>query len=383
MLAASRATDGSQMPRLAPLLLLPPLLFLAACSKTPSPPDPLRAVRAITVSEGSTGGQVDFAGEVRARTESRLSFRVAGKMVSRVVEVGSQVRPGQALARLDPQDLRLGEAAARAALQVAQANAAQADADVQRYRDLRDQGFISAAELDRREHTHQAAQAQLEQARAQASVQGNQAAYTVLTADAAGIVTAVEAEPGAVLAAGAPVLRVAHDGPRDVVFSIPEQQVDAVRILLGRAGALRVHLWGEPEGVFTAARVREVAAAADPVTRTYLVKADLARPEARLGRTAMVSMAVPAQPGLWRLPLSAVFERQGRSTVWLLDRATMAVRAQPIQVAGVEGNALLVAGGVTAGQTVVTAGVHALTEGQKVSLYGASAVAPASSVSAR
>ncbi|HET9821993.1 MAG TPA: efflux RND transporter periplasmic adaptor subunit [Burkholderiaceae bacterium] len=339
-------------------------------------------MRTITIGDGSTGGRVEFAGEVRARTESRLSFRVAGKMVSRAVDVGAQVRAGQVLARLDAQDLRLGEEAARAAMHVAQANAAQAAADLQRYRDLRAQGFISAAELERREHAHQAAQAQWEQARAQAGVQGNQTGYSLLTADAAGVVTAVEAEPGAVLAAGAPVIRVAHDGPRDVVFSVPEQQVDALRALRGRPGVLHVRMWGEPEAQDSPARIREVAAASDPVTRTYLVKADLSRQDVSLGRTVTVGLTVLPQPGLLRLPLQAVFEQQGHSSVWVLDRTSMTVRAQRIQVSSAEGNAVLVAGGVSAGQTVVSAGVHALTEGQKVSIYAAPAV-PASAAAVR
>jgi RND family efflux transporter MFP subunit len=354
------------------------LLLASACSKAPPQAEPVRAVRTVTVGDVSAGGQVDYAGEVRARTESRLSFRVAGKMLSRRVDTGAAVKAGQVLARLDPQDLLLGQDAARAALLGARVNAEQAAADLQRYRDLRAQGFISAAELERRDSAHRAAQAQMAQAEAQAGVQGNQARYAALVADVAGVVTEVEAEPGAVLGAGATVLRLAHDGPRDVVFAVPEQQVDLVRALAGRPGAVRARLWGDPAGTAWPITVREIAAAADPVTRTFTVKADLGRVAARLGQTVTVSLAVPPQPGVWRLPLSAVFEQQGRSTVWLLDPTTMTVKAQSVQVAGAEGNEILVAGGLSAGQIVVSAGVHTLTPGQKVTRYGAPAPVAAS-----
>jgi RND family efflux transporter MFP subunit len=338
----------------------------------------------MTVAAGQTGGAVDYAGEVRARVESRLAFRVGGKMVSRPVGLGDNVKAGQVLASLDSQDLRLGQDAARSAVQAARVNHDQALADFRRFKDLRDQGFISAAELERRETTLKAAQAQLEQAQAQAGVQINQARYTTLVADVGGVVTAVEADPGAVLSAGATVLRLAQDGPRDVVFSVPEDQAGALRALQGRAGALQVRIWGS-NAVPVPGTVREVAAAADPATRTFIVKADIGQTTARLGQTAAVSIALPAVQGVIKLPLAAVFEQQGKSSVWLLDRSTMTVRAQPILVAGAEGNQVVVAGGLLAGQQVVSAGVHVLTPGQKVSLYGAAPVvaAAASSVVAR
>ena len=160
----------------------------------------------MTVSSDAAGGVHEFAGEVRARTESRLSFRVGGKLLRRNVDAGSAVKAGQVLAQLDPRDLRLGQDAARAALVAAQANYNQTLADFRRYKDLRDQGFISSADLERRDTALKAAKAQLDQAQAQASVQGNQAAYASLVADASGVITGVEAEPGMVVAAGAPVL---------------------------------------------------------------------------------------------------------------------------------------------------------------------------------
>jgi membrane fusion protein, multidrug efflux system len=365
--------------KLQRLVWLAPLVLLAACSRPAPLPEPVRAVRTITVGAEAAGSTVEFAAEVRARTESRLGFRVGGKLVKRNADVGDSVRKGQVLASLDPQDLRLAQDASSAALQAARVNAEQAASDLKRARELRAQGFISDAELDRRDNAAKAAQAQWDQAKAQASVQGNQARYGDLVADVSGVVTAVDAEPGAVLAAGAAVLRLAHDGPRDVVFAVPEQDVSALRALTGKAGAVKVRLWGGT--ALLPATVREVAAAADPATRTFAIKADIGRADVRLGQTATVMLAVPAMPGALRLPLAAVFEHQAQSSVWVLDRESMTVRARPVQVAGAEGSMVLVASGLRAGEQVVSAGVHTLTPGQKVSLYGAAAPgAPASGV---
>jgi RND family efflux transporter MFP subunit len=356
---------------------------LTACSKQETAPDPVRAVRTQTVVAQSAGGSYEFAGEVRARTESRLSFRVGGKIARRSADLGDAVKPGQVLAQLDPQDLRLGQDAAQAALLGAQANLDQVMADYQRYKDLRDQGFIGAAELERRDTAVKAASAQLAQAKAQSGVQGNQARYAALVADASGVVTGVDAEPGMVVAAGTPVLRLAHDGARDVVFAVPEDKVGLVKALAAQPGRFTVRLWGAG-GAPLAANIREIAAAADPVTRTFLIKADIgnAASEVRLGQTATVLVELPQTAGVAKLPLSALKEEQGRSIVWLVDRASMTVRPQAVQVAGADGNDAVISAGLQAGQIVVTAGVHVLNPGQKVKFYvdpGAPAASAASS----
>ncbi|HJV61424.1 MAG TPA: efflux RND transporter periplasmic adaptor subunit [Albitalea sp.] len=344
---------------------------LAACSKTEPAPEPIRAVRTVTVSSDAAGGTYEYAAEVRARTESRLGFRVGGKLVRRSVDAGSTVKAGQVLAQLDPQDLRLGQEAARAALLAAQVNHDQTLADFKRYKDLRDQGFISSAELERRDTALKAAKAQLDQAKAQASVQGNQAAYAALVADASGVITGVDAEPGMVVSAGAPVVRLAHDGPRDIVFAVPEDKVDLVKALASQPGRFKVRLWGartEP----MPATIREIAAAADPVTRTFTVKADIgtnASKEVRLGQTATVLVEMPKTVGINKLPLSALKEEQGHTVVWVVDKANMTVKTQPVQVAGADGNDAVISGGLSPGQVVVTAGVHVLNPGQKVKFY--------------
>jgi len=361
-------------------LLLPIAAALAACSPGAPPAEPIRAVRTVTLIGTSVGGEHEYAAEVRARTESRLGFRVGGKLLSRTANLGDAVRAGQALAQLDPGDLKLSQEAAQAALAAAKAGYEFSEAEFKRYKELRDQGFISGLELERRETSLTAARAQYEQARAQASVQGNQTRYATLTADASGVITGVDAEPGAVVAPGTAVVRLAHDGPRDVVFNVPEDRVAELRALAGKAGALKVHVWNDGQTPI-AATVREVAAAADPATRTFVVKADVGRVDVRLGQTASVKIEMPRVAGQIKLPLAAVFEAKGEPAVWVVDRTSMTVRQQPVRVAGAEGNDVVLASGLAPGQTVVIAGVHVLSSGQKVRLYaergsGGNAAAP-------
>lgn len=356
--------------------------LLAACSPVTPPAEPVRAVRTVTLTTTSTGGEHEYAADVRARTESRLGFRVGGKLLWRAANLGDAVRAGQSLAQLDPGDLKLGQEAALAALGAAKASYEFSEAEFKRFKELKEQGFISGWELERRETALSAARAQYEQARAQASVQGNQTRYATLTADASGVITAVDAEPGAVVAAGASVVRLAHDGPRDVVFNVPEDRVSALRALAGKSGALKVHVWNDGQTPISAT-VREVAAAADPATRTFVIKADVGRANVRLGQTASVKVEMPRVAGQIKLPLTAVFEVKGAPAVWVLDRASMTVKQQPVRVAGAEGNEVVLAGGLNAGETVVVAGVHVLSPGQKVRLYAerlstASANAPTS-----
>lgn len=355
------------LPTLTTVVALVTLGALSACSRPEPAPEPVRAVRTLTVGRESATLSREFAAEVRARTESRLAFRVGGKLVRRTVDLGDSVKAGQLLAQLDPQDLKLGQDAARAAVQAAQTSLDQTAADFRRYKELREQGFISAAELERRDSALKAAQAQLEQARAQAGVQVNQVGYAQLSSDVAGVVTGVDAEPGAVVTAGTPILRIAHAGPRDVVFSVPEDQVGALRGLIGRKDAIAVRPWGAQ--ALLHATVREVAAAADAATRTFLVKADIGAADLRLGQTATVLLPGREHNDVTRLPLTAVLELAGRSSVWLLDPQSMTVRSQPVEVAGADTNMVLISAGLTPGQEVVTAGVHVLNPGQKVKRY--------------
>jgi RND family efflux transporter MFP subunit len=365
------------MPKVRTALVLLALAALAACSKQAPAPEPERSVRTLKLDSGSAGMVLEFAGEVKARTESRLSFRVGGKLLSRRVNGGDSVRPGQVLAQIDAQDLVLAQDAAKAGVLAARANRDQLGAELKRFIELRDQGFISAAELERRDTAFKAAQAQLDQAKAQAGVQGNQAGYAQLVADHAGVVTGVDAEPGMVVGAGTPIVRVAADGPRDVVFAVPEDKLASLRAAAALPGALKVRPWGQGQSEL-ALTLREVSAAADPVTRTFLFKADAGRStELKLGQTATVLLELPRTDNIIKLPLSAVLEQQGKTSVWLLDPATMTVKPQAVQVGGVDGNEVVIASGLSTGQEVVVAGVHVLTPGQKVRRYEPNGKPPA------
>lgn len=339
---------------------------LAACSRPEPAPEPLRAVKLLTVGANALQAQQEYAGEVRARTESRLGFRVAGKIMQRPAELGAHVRPGELLAQLDPQDYQLAAQAAQAQVTAAQTQQELAAADYQRYARLQAQNFISGAELERRETTLKAAQATLAQSRAQAAAQSNQTGYTRLLADVAGVITAIEAEPGQVITAGAPVLRLAHDGPRDVVFAAPEDKVSALRT----GQAVQVRPW--VQGALLQGRIREVAASADPTTRTYAVKVALegANPPA-LGATVYVlpqSLGRAGQTAI-TLPTTALLQQGNGTAVWVYDPATSTVRLQKIEVATADGNAAVVASGLTPGMQVVATGVHVLSPGQKVTVY--------------
>jgi len=353
-----------------PLRLLPALavsvLALAACTKPEPPQEPVRAVKVISVGASSFESGYEFSGEVRPRVESRLGFRVAGKIVRRQAELGQRVKAGQVLAQLDPQDFQLAADASRAQVAAASTNRDLAAADFKRFSALKDQNFISGAELERRETTLKAAQAQLDQAKAQLSSQGNQARYTTLVADVSGVITAIEAEPGQVVSAGTPVVRIAQDGARDVVFSVPEDKVAAVT----PGSPVTVRIWAENRSV--EGKVREVAASADPVTRTYPIKVALdASAQLALGSTVYVSPQALSHAGaqVIKLPTSALRQEGKGTSVWVLDKGTMTLKSQPVQIATADGNDAVVASGLQPGALVVSAGVHVLSPGQKVTIY--------------
>ena len=341
-------------------------LLLSGCSRPEPPPEPVRSVKLLTVGVAALQSQTEYAGEVRARVESRLGFRVAGKIVQRQAELGQRVKAGQVLAQLDPQDYQLAAQAAQAQVSAAQTQRDLAAADFKRYATLKEQNFISGAELERRQATLQAAQATLAQARAQASSQGNQTDYTRLLADVAGVVTSIEAEPGQVVSAGTPVLRIAQDGARDAVFAVPEDTVAQVK----PGQTVSVRLWSG--GATLTGRVREVAASADPVTRTYEVKVGLdGATAAPLGATVYVAPQGLGHAGTQAITLpTTALRQQGQGTaVWVYEPASGTVRSQDVEIASADGNAAVVASGLTPGMQVVATGVHVLSPGQKVLVY--------------
>jgi multidrug efflux system membrane fusion protein len=362
------------MRRRIAFLVCTALLTVAGCSKPEPAPEPVRSVKLITIATSANDGEQVFAGDVRARVESRLGFRVGGKILKRQAEIGQLVKAGEPLAQLDPQDLRLAADAARAQAAAARTNRDLASADFKRYAALKAENFISGAELDRREATLKSAQASLDQAQAQLAAQGNQAGYAVLRADAPGVITGVDAEPGQVVAAGAPVVRLAQDGQRDAVFAVPEDQVR--RFATGQS--VEVRTWSNPSAPPIAARVREVGAAADPVTRTFTVKVALDGAALPLGSTVSITATGVDSGGKARIriPTSALRRDGEKTTVWLLDEPTMTVHEQTVVVSGIDGNDVTIQSGLKPGMRIVAAGVHVLAPGQKVLVYeGNSALA--------
>lgn len=340
--------------------------LLAGCSKAPPPAPDVRPVRALTLAAGNGGASAEFSGDVRPRYESRLGFRVGGKISARQVDVGTVVKRGQVLMQLDPQDLRLGQAQADASLRAAQTSAELARAELKRYQDLRAQNFVSQAVLDEKIAAARSTQAQAEAARAALRNQANQTGYARLLADADGVVTGIDAEVGQVVQAGTPVVRVARTDEKEVVIGVPEDQVDALR----EVADVKVRLWADPDASIPG-KIREVSPVADPATRTYTVKVTVpAREDIRLGMTAVVALQKKGdgQAGI-RVPLPALVQNGGATSVWVVENG--AVRLVPVKVGGVAGNDVVLVDGVRPGQTIVAAGVNLLKSGQKVKILAA------------
>jgi len=354
------------------------LLVLAACGKKEYKELPTRAVKLMAAADHVPDQtRESFSGEVHARIESRLAFRVGGKLVSRAAQLGQSVQAGQVLAQLDPRDYQLGAQAARAQVQAATTARDLAAADLKRFESLRAQGFISGAQLEKYQAQFKANSAQLEQAQAQAAVQNNQADYGQLKADHAGIITAILAEPGQVLGAGQAVVQLAQDGPRDVIFSLPEGAQKSAPL----GSVVNISSWTASSAQVQqhwTGHVREVAASADPMTRTFAVKVaiDAAQNQApSLGSTVHVQLknAKTQEPAVIELPLSAL-KREGKNTTVFVYTPTQGqvqgqVHQRVVQTADVDGDAVRIVQGIQPGELVVTAGVHTLTDGQKVQRY--------------
>ena len=351
-------------------------LALGACSGKKETPEPIRSVKLITVGASDLNVQGEYAAEVKARVESRLSFRVGGKILVRQAEAGQRVQAGQVLAEVDVQDYALAAQAAQAQVIGARSQRDLAAADFKRYEALLAQNFISAAELERRAATLKAAQATLDQALAQAQAQSNQASYAKLMASSSGVITGVEAEPGQVVSAGQPVVRFAQDGPRDAVFAVPEHVVG--RLKLGQKMTATVSNGNQT----VQGQVREIGASADPATRTFTVKLGLEKAEALpLGITLNVHapQLAGSQSNVIKVPTSALRQEGQQTTVWLFDSASGTVSSQVVQVATADGNDVVIASGLKPGQQIVSAGVHVLSPGQKVTVYNPEALTPPAS----
>jgi RND family efflux transporter MFP subunit len=347
------------------LLTLATLTLVSACrSGDEAPASEVRPVRATTIESRAIGDTIALTGRVQAQTEINESFRIGGRLIERNVEIGDTVRPGQLLARLDPQNEESGLQAARAGLVAAQAQLVEARNNHARMRDLVAENAVSRAAFDQAVAVLQTAESQVNSARANVNLAENRLSYTLLQATAAGVVTARGAEPGEVVGAGSMVVQVAREGARDAVFDVPAQVKDSA----SRRTVVTVALVDDPN-VTAEGTVREVSPRADPVTGTFAVRVQLKDPPApmRLGSTVTGRIKLDSVPAI-QIPASALMRADGGVAVWVYDPAAGTVAARNITVAGSNEATAQVASGLNPGDIVVTAGVQALRPGQKVRL---------------
>ena len=337
--------------------------LLAACGNGKTVQEPVRPVLTQTVIPGAAATRDVYSGEIRARYESDVAFRVGGKLVARPVDAGARVTRGQVLARLDPEDARLAAQAAGAQFASAEGDFALAKSELDRHADLLAKKFISPSAFDVKQNAFNAAKARAEQARSQAAISSNQAGYTTLVADADGVVVSVTAEQGQVLAAGQAVLRLAHAGEKEVVLNAPESQLARFKV----GNAVAISLWADPATVFPG-RIREIAGGADSVTRTYTVRVSALNPPAQvqLGMTANVIFATSTDANLVLVPLSALARDGDNAAVWVVDPKTSQVKLRPVTVGQFREDGVTITAGLHAGDVVVTAGVHKLRANQVV-----------------
>jgi RND family efflux transporter MFP subunit len=307
----------------------------------------------------------DFVGVVKARYETDLSFRVAGKIVSRVVNVGDLVRAGDVVARLDRQDLELQVESAEAELAAAASSLSQAAADLDRYTKLKTRGWATIADFDRKRATKDEAEGRVERAKRSLNLARNQLNYADLQADADGVITATLAEPGQVVAIGQAVARLAHRGEKEAVVALPETWLDEAR-----ASKATMHLWSDGDRSFTA-RLRELSPQADPATRTYAARFTIENPDetVALGMTATVTLSLATDASVAKLPLAAIFNRGIGPLVYVVDKSGE-LEPRQVTVASFTEDAALVISGVHNGDQVVTLGAQKLEAGVKVRPVG-------------
>ncbi len=348
----------------APALVLLAATLLAACGGKEAPAPAPRPVWVVQVQAGAGGGALGFPGDVHAREESPLSFRIGGKLVRRAVGAGDRVEQGQVLAELDPADQALQAQAARAQLAAAEAELARAQGERDRYAKLVERQLVSRSAYEAQKAAYEAAAAQVRAARAQSDVTRNQAGYTELRAPRAGVIASRQAEAGQVVAAGQSVFVMAADGGREVAIDLPEDRVGRFRV----GDPAQVELWSVP-GQRLPARIREIAPAADARTRSFAARValdDAVQAQVALGQSARVYLPSEADVGHLQVPLSALQRGEdGGAAVWVV-RGGQALRV-PVVAGELGSESVPVSGdGLRAGDWVVAAGGHLLREGEPV-----------------
>lgn len=321
-------------------------IALSACSKEAAQPAKIERP-ALTQIVGTLAGEGSrlYSGEIRARYEVSMGFRVGGKLAERLVDTGAQVKAGQVLARLDSADAGLAAGAAQSQYRLV-------EADALRYRELHNKGFVSASALEAKE-------AALQVARAQAGLTHNQTEYTVLRAEHDGVVTAMLVEVGQVIAAGQPVLSLARSGELEAAIEIPEEQFHLRHV--GDAAEVMTL-----DGVTAAGRLRELSPNADAVSRTYAARVSFNAAKAALGMTARVHFNDKASNELL-IPLTAVYQQGKQTAVWVVA-ADRSISLRQVRIEAYRDNGAVIASGLKGGERIVSAGVHRLSPGEKIQL---------------
>lgn len=337
------------------------MLALTACEKPAVQAPPPRPALVIEVGKTASSAATVLVGEVKSRYESNQGFRINGKIIERKVDVGTIVKKGQVLARLDASDTNLGASAAMADVRVAEANRALAKSEVERQRQLVNKKFVSQSSLDRFEAELKTADARVNQAKAQAAVSSNQSRYAALVADRNGVVTQIRAEPGQVVEAGEIIAQVVDTTQIEVLVAVPESRVAKIKV--GDAATLK--LWADREKTYNG-KVREIAPAANSATRAFDVRVAFIDADAtvKLGMTAGVRLASDA-PASIIVPSDALTQINGKNSVWVIGKDNL---ANPREVATGQytEEGVTVVSGLQAGELVAIAGVHTLIKGQKV-----------------
>jgi RND family efflux transporter MFP subunit len=362
-------------------LALCALAVLSACQRSAeAPAAEIRPVRAMTIEKRDSSGMVALTGTVQAQTEINQSFRIDGRLVERTVDIGDNVKPGQLIARLDPQNEESGLQTARAQLAGANAQLVEARSNYARMSELVVEDAVSRAQYEQAKALLQSAEAQVQSVQGQLNLSQNRLSYTRLFSDVAGVVTARGPQPGEVVSAGRMIIQVAREGARDAVFDVPAQIKDSARLDAddpvasgSKAPAVRrpdiAITLGTNPNVTAKGRVREVSPRADPVTGTFAVRVRLLDPPAamRLGSTVTGRIQLDAVSGI-SIPAAALVRADGRTAVWVFDAKAGTVSLRNIAVRASDSTMVQVASGLNPGDVVVTAGVQALRPGQKVRL---------------
>lgn len=337
-------------------------VIFTGCKKPEEPSPAPRPALVMTISNEGASVGMTLVGEVKPRYESAQGFRVNGKIMERKVEIGATVKKGQLLARLDSADATLSVQSSAADVSAAEAQLALAKANLERQRQLIDKKFISAASLDSYEAQYKSASARLQQTKALTSANSNLSRYTSLTADRDGIVTDIRAEPGQVVTAGEVIARIIDPTQLEVQIPVPESRMSNIAV----NDPATMRLWAKREKTYQA-KIREIAPAADAVTRSFLVKISIldADENVRLGMTAGVKLNKDDTSAIL-VPSAAVTQLKDQATVWLLDKNTNKVNPRPVSLGSYREDGALITDGLNIGDTIVIAGVEALQAGQQV-----------------